>query len=87
MDHCEDFTMFIKHRPCEFFPSQCLGVVFIIIVITDWQQTVCLFSYYPIQPAIHYKPISKNTVACWDLGWITRPMPEQVGDEIIKTLF
>ena len=24
------------------------GVVFIIIVITDWQQTVCLFSYYPI---------------------------------------
>ena len=94
MDHCEDFTMFIRHRPCEFFPLSGGGggggMVFIIIVITelDWQQTVCLFSYYPIQPAIHYKPISKKTLACWDQELdYTRPEPGQVADEIIKTLF
>ena len=73
---------------CQLFPlsGDGGGMVFIIIVITyySWQQSVCLFSYYPIQSAIHYKPISKNTEACWDQGW---GRPGQVGSEITKTLF
>ena len=84
-----DFTMFIRHRPCKFFPLSGGGggggggMVFIIIVITelDWQQTVCLFSYYPIQLAIHYKAISKNTPACWDPG-----LPGQLRDETLSRL-